>query len=110
MSQREQPPGGGRADGLTTGRPPGSASDSHTRWESLPGSRNPLARKIFFEYQNEPYVDPGTQTIKEEEEEGCKKPGRGCDANALSTDQLLEALSSMVTWKWEDTLEYGRGP
>lgn len=47
VSQR-QPPEGGSADGLTTIRPPGSASDSHTLGESLPGSQNPLARKFFF--------------------------------------------------------------
>lgn len=30
----------------------------------------PSGQEIFFECQNEPYVDPGTQTIREEEEEG----------------------------------------
>lgn len=51
---------------------PRAASDSHTPWESLPGNGNSLARKFFFffKYQNEPYVNPGTQTIREEEEEG----------------------------------------
>lgn len=68
----------------------------------------PSSQEIFFKYQNEPYVDPGTQTIKEEDKEGQERPRRGCDANILSTDQLLKT-TKVVTCKWEDAPEQRRG-